>query len=51
MANPYLVVNGTLDIVSGARAPVVLKELKPPKPPIRQLPLPALLTPFLKEVK
>lgn len=49
MANPYVSVGGILNIVSGARSPVVLKELKPPKPPIRQLPLPTVLFPFLKK--
>lgn len=49
MANPYVLSGGQLNIVSGARAPVVLKDLKPPKPPIRQMPLPAVLFPFLKK--
>jgi len=48
MANPYVKRGIELDIVSGARSPVVLKDLKPPKPPIRQLPLPTVLFPFLK---
>jgi hypothetical protein len=48
MANPYVVVEGQLNIVSGARSPVVLKDLKPPTPPIRQMPLPTVLYPFLK---
>jgi hypothetical protein len=48
MANPYVIVGGELNIVSGARALVVLKDLKPPKPPIRQLPLPRVLIPGLK---
>lgn len=49
MANPYVFVGGSLNIISGARSPVVLREMKPPKPPIRQLPLPAVLFPFLKK--
>lgn len=49
MANPYVLVGRELNIVSGARAPVVLKTLKPPKPPIRQLPLPKVLYPALKQ--
>lgn len=49
MANPYVMNGTTLDVVSGSRAAVVLKELKPPKPPIRQLPLPAVLFPSLKQ--
>jgi hypothetical protein len=49
MANPYVLVGNELNIISGARSPVVLKELKPPKPPIRQLPLPVVLFPFLKK--
>ena len=48
MANPYVLVGKELNIISGARAAVVLKELKPPKPPIRQLPLPKVLVPGLK---
>jgi len=48
MANPYVLSEGTLNIVSGARSPVVLRDMKPPRPPIRQLPLPAVLYPFLK---
>lgn len=48
MANPYVVVGKELNIISGARAPVVLKGLQPPKPPIRQLPLPRVLFPTLK---
>jgi len=48
MANPYVMSGGELNIVSGARSPVVLKDLKPPFPPIRQLPLPTVLFPFLK---
>jgi hypothetical protein len=48
MANPYVKVGGVLDIISGARASVVLKDLKPPKPPIRQMPLPRVLIPGLK---
>jgi hypothetical protein len=49
MANPYVLVGGQLNILSGARSSVVLKELKPPRPPIRQLPLPKVLFPFLKQ--
>lgn len=48
MAHPYVLSNKELNIISGARSPVVLKDLKPPKPPIRQLPLPTVLFPFLK---
>jgi len=48
MANPYVLVGGQLNIVSGARSPVVLKDLKPPKPPIRQMPLPKTLIPGLR---
>lgn len=49
MANPYVLDGKELNIVSGARSPVVLKEMKPPKPPIRQLPLPRVLFPGLKQ--
>jgi len=49
MANPYIRNGRELDIISGSRAPVVLKEMKPPKPPIRQLPLPRVLFPGLKQ--
>lgn len=49
MANPYVLVGGELNIVSGARSLVVLKDLKPPRPPIRQMPLPVVLFPFLKK--
>jgi len=48
MANPYVMEGKELNIVSGARSPVVLRELKLPKPPIRQLPLPRVLIPGLK---
>jgi len=48
MANPYVKRGRELDIVSGAAGAVVLKDLKPPKPPIRQLPLPRVLFPSLK---
>mgnify|MGYP001600820539 CR=1 FL=1 len=48
MANPYVLLNKELNIVSGARSPVVLKDLKPARPPIRQLPLPKVLFPTLK---
>lgn len=51
MANPYVMRGKELDIVSGARSPVVLPGLKPPKPPIRQLPLPPVLFPTVEEVK
>ena len=49
MANPYILAGKQLDVVRAVRASVVLKELKPPKPPIRQLPLPAVLFPALKK--
>jgi len=49
VANPYVKRGKELDIVSGARSPVVLKDMKPPKPPIRQLPLPTVLFPGLKK--
>lgn len=49
MANPYVLRGKELDIISGARSPVVLPEIKPPKPPIRQLPLPRVLFPSIKE--
>jgi hypothetical protein len=49
MANPYTLSGRQLNIVSGARSPVVLKDLMPPKPPIRQLPLPRVLFPALKQ--
>jgi len=48
MAHPYVSRGTVLDIVSGARSPVVLTSYKPPKPPIRQLPLPVVFFPFLK---
>lgn len=51
MANPYVLRGKELDIISGLPAPKVIKELKPPKPPIRQLPLPRVLFPALKEGK
>lgn len=51
MANPYVMRGTELDIVSGARSPVVFKDYKPPKPPIRQLPLPPVLFPMIGEVK
>jgi hypothetical protein len=49
VASPYVIRGKELDIVAGVRSPVVLPELKPPKPPIRQLPLPAVLFPGLKK--
>ncbi len=49
MANPYVKRGAELDIVSGARSAMPLKEYKPPKPPIRQLPLPRVLFPGLKQ--
>lgn len=49
MANPYVLVDKKMDIISGARAYKFLKDLKPPRPPIRQLPLPTVLFPFLKK--
>lgn len=49
MANPYVFVGGALNIISGARSPVVYTDYKPPKPPIRQLPLPTVLFPVLKK--
>lgn len=48
MAHPYVMAGGELNIISGARAPVVLKDMKPPKPPIRQLPPPRELIPGLR---
>lgn len=49
MANPYVLNGGVLNVERAVRASVVLKDLKPPKPPIRQLPLPTVLFPFLKK--
>lgn len=49
MANPYVLAGRELNIVSGAQSPVVLADYKPPKPPIRQLPLPRVLFPALKQ--
>lgn len=49
VANPYVKQGGVLDIVSGARSAVPLKDYKPPKPPIRQLPLPRVLFPGMKQ--
>lgn len=49
MANPYVFRGKELDIISGAPTAVVLKDLPPPKPPIRQLPLPVVLFPALKQ--
>lgn len=49
MANPYVLRDKQLDIVAGARSPVVIKELGLPKPPIRQLPLPTVLIPIVKK--
>lgn len=48
MAHPYVMIENKLNILSGARSPVVLKDLKPPTPPIRQLPLPKVLIPGVK---
>lgn len=50
MANPYVRRGRELDIVSGARSPVILPDLKPPRPPIRQLPLPKILFPTIEPV-
>lgn len=48
VANPYLKRGKELDIVVGARSPVVLEKAIVPKPPIRQLPLPKVIIPMLK---
>ena len=48
MANPYVLDGKELNIVSGARSPVVLKDQPRAKPPIRQLPLPKVLIPGIK---
>ena len=48
MANPYVKRGKELDIVMGARSPVVLEKAIYPKPPIRQLPLPKVLIPGIR---
>lgn len=50
MINPYRKVGETLELapVSGAGPTLVM--LGPPLPPIRQLPLPVVLFPFMKKV-
>lgn len=48
MAHPYVMNGRELNIVSGARAAVVLTKAIIPKPPIRQLPLPKVLVPGLR---
>lgn len=48
MAHPYVLAGKELNIVSGARGPVVLTKAIIPKPPIRQLPLPKVLVPGLR---
>lgn len=47
MANPYIMQGGALQLAPGAPLAPVLTGLKPPTPPIRQLPLPAVLIPTM----
>lgn len=49
MAHPYILRDKELEVVPGARAPVVLRDAPRPKPPIRQLPPPPVLIPGVRK--